>query len=159
MRGKKTGQTTWNKRLYKVWNNMRDRCRIPTHTHYKWYGAKGITICLEWDEYLNFYNWALNNGYQDNLTIDRINPKGNYCPENCQWISGSDNIRKANKDNNKEVLLTYNGQTMSYTQWSRHLGFSRGVIRQRIILNGWTIEKALTTPLLKVRIPKSEKMS
>lgn len=75
-------------RLYKIYHGMLNRCYLKTTIHFHNYGGRGITVCDEWKEnYEVFRNWALNNGYQDNLTIDRKNVNGNYEPENCQWLS------------------------------------------------------------------------
>ena len=86
-----------NTRLYKIWCGMKNRCSINNHTiNAKWYSNKGIKVCKEWEIYNNFKLWALSNGYDDNLTIDRIDADKNYCPENCQWIPMEDNARKVN---------------------------------------------------------------
>lgn len=75
-------------RLYEIWHGMKSRTKNKTNTAYKNYGAKGIKVCKEWtNDYQKFKEWALNNGYDDNLTIDRIDPDGNYEPSNCRWIS------------------------------------------------------------------------
>ena len=75
-----------NTRLYQIWTNMKTRCLNPNNRAFKWYGAVGISICVEWLDFKNFQEWALQSGYQDNLTIERRNPFGNYEPSNCTWI-------------------------------------------------------------------------
>lgn len=77
-------------RLFSIWMNMKTRCLNKNNRAYKWYGAVGITICHEWLKFENFQLWALSSGYKDNLTIERINPFGNYEPSNCTWIPKSE---------------------------------------------------------------------
>ena len=83
-------------KLWKEWNTMLWRCNPKNTTHKKWYSDKGIVVCDEWYTYLNFKKWALSNGYQDGLTIDRIDSNKNYCPDNCRWITLSDNVINSN---------------------------------------------------------------
>jgi hypothetical protein len=86
-----------NTRIYSIWKGMRYRCSNPNRPKYKHYGGKGISVSDEWtgeNGFINFYNWSMENGYNDNLTIDRIDSNKNYSPENCQWISLLENISK-----------------------------------------------------------------
>lgn len=80
-------------RLYKTWNDMLQRCNNPNLSNYRHYGGKGIQVCDEWRDFESFQAWALSTGYTDGLTIDRINPAGNYEPNNCRWLSRSENAR------------------------------------------------------------------
>lgn len=83
-------------KLYKVWCSMRRRCYNANTKDYKWYGGKDIKLCEAWDtDFRNFETWALANGYKNNLTIDRIDSKKDYSPDNCQWLTHSENSRKA----------------------------------------------------------------
>ena len=85
-------------RLCRIWYGMKDRCYRPTNSRYKYYGAKGVTVCEEWrTDFLPFYNWSVRHGYQANLTIDRINPYGNYEPSNCRWITIQEQQRNKRK--------------------------------------------------------------
>lgn len=84
-------------RLYTTWKNMRNRCSNSNRPDFKWYGGKGIKVCDEWNDFTIFRDWALNNGYTDELTIDRIDSNKNYEPDNCQWITQAKNSSKSLK--------------------------------------------------------------
>jgi hypothetical protein len=80
-------------RVYNIWNHMHRRCYDPNCPAFRWYGAKGVSICAEWFEPEPFATWASANGYDDTLTIDRINPFGDYEPSNCRWIPLSEQAK------------------------------------------------------------------
>lgn len=85
-------------RLYNIWSKMKERCYNPTRKAYKNYGKKGVSVCDEWlNDFQKFCDWAIENGYKDNLTIDRINSNGNYEPYNCRWVTLSENVRQKYK--------------------------------------------------------------
>ena len=88
--------------LYFVWKTMRQRCNNPNQHDYRWYGAKGVTICPEWDDYMAFREWALSHGYDGKLTIDRIDFNKGYSPDNCRFITIQE--QQQNKSNVKKVL-------------------------------------------------------
>lgn len=91
--------------LFSVWYNIRQRCSNPKRKDYKSYGERGIIVC-NWVSFKDFEKWALNNGWQKGLTIDRIDNDGNYSPDNCQFITKSDNSRKKKLDNQHGVCYT-----------------------------------------------------
>lgn len=103
-----TGQS--HSKLACIWYHMRSRCNNPNDTNYHRYGARGIMVCKEWEEdFLVFKAWADSTGYQDGLTIDRIDPNGNYCPENCRWLTLS-----AQQNNKRTTLIVFhNGKYKS----------------------------------------------
>lgn len=132
-------------KIYKAWSHMIDRCYKQKAKGYKNYGGRGISVCEEWkNNFQAFYDWSIINGYQDDLTIDRINNDGNYCPENCRWITID--IQSNNKSDNH--YITFNGKTQTLTQWSHETNIKQPTIRQRL-KRGWSIEKSLTTQLLR----------
>lgn len=135
--GKKT-------RLYGIWEDMKSRCLNSNNRRYSNYGGRGISISEKWNNYLEFHNWAINNGYSENLTIDRINVNGNYEPSNCKW---STQKQQANNRTNN-VYITFENKTLTRQQWSEILGFEKHVLKNRIKRN-WSIERALTTPKIE----------
>jgi len=84
-------------RIYRIWKGMRERCFNPNRKPYKNYGGRGISVCEEWNSYLVFKDWAINHGYSDYLSIERIDVNGNYCPENCTWIPLEDQSKNRRK--------------------------------------------------------------
>lgn len=131
-------------RIYKIWEGMKSRCDNPHNDRYKNYGGRGIDICDSWrKDFLNFYEWAINNGYKDNLTIDRIDVNGDYEPNNCKWSTPKEQAN--NRTNNRNI--TYDGKTLTLSQWADLLGINSYVLYHRIVSRKWTIERALTTPV------------
>lgn len=131
-------------RLYKIWDCMKNRCYNPNKKSYARYGGRGITVCDEWlNSFESFKEWACANGYQDDLTIDRIDNDQGYCPSNCRWATRKE--QNSNKSNNH--YLTYNGETKTLMQWSEVTGlpFSTLSTRARKWKNA-NAEEILLTP-------------
>lgn len=133
---------TVDKRLRQIYYDMKQRCYNSKRKNYKDYGGRGITICDEWLQNSNtFYEWALTNGYSDDLTIDRIDNHRGYSPENCRWAT------QKQQSNNKRssVLITYKGKTQTVAQWAEEYGHDVCMLRERLFRLHWSIEKALNT--------------
>lgn len=134
----------YKSRLYRIHHMMMCRCYTESTTHYENYGGKGIRVCKEWHNFMNFYNWAMANGYRDDLTIDRIDGNKDYEPSNCRWATKKEQSNNLLSNN----VISFNGKTMTMAQWSEELGINRNTLDKRI-RTGWTIEKAMTTPVNK----------
>ena len=105
-------------RLYKIWAGIKTRCFNKKSNSFARYGGKGITMCQEWQKsYENFRNWAINNGYKDNLTIDRIDNNGNYEPSNCRWATSS----QQQNNTSKTIKLKYNQKIYSAKELAKFL--------------------------------------
>lgn len=132
-------------RLYTIWNGMKNRCNNSRDENYKNYGARGIKVCDEWqNDYSLFRKWALENRYSENLTIDRINNNGNYCPENCRWATR----KEQNNNTRQNRYIEYNGEIKTLSEWATNYDLTRSCLKNRIN-KGWEIERALTTPSRK----------
>lgn len=131
-----------NTRLYRIWTGIKNRCYNPKQDNYAYYGGKGVTVCDEWIQSFDaFYDWAINNGYHESLTIDRIDVSGNYCPENCRWITAEE--QSLNRTDN--LVISFNGKSQTLKEWSKEVGIAYSCLLYRID-SGWSIDKALTTP-------------
>lgn len=107
-------------RIYKIWKGIKTRCYNPNHHTYAYYGARGIRMCDEWcNDFMSFYTWSTNNGYNDSLSIDRIDPNGHYEPFNCRWVTQKE--QQYNKNNS--IMVNYYGER-SLTDLARILNVS-----------------------------------
>lgn len=131
-------------KLHNVWKGMRKRCLSPSSHNYYLYGARGIKICKEWDEFLDFKQWAINSGYKEGLSIEREENDGNYGPPNCRWATPKEQSNNTRTNH----PITYNGVTKNVTEWAREKGMTDSTLFLRI-KKGWDIEKIINTPVLK----------
>lgn len=139
-------------RIHYIWRAMKDRCYNPNNSHYYLYGGRGITICNEWlNDFMSFYNWSMNNGYSENLTIDRIENDKSYSPNNCRWAT--DIVQSNNKRNNK--LFTHNGESKSLAEWCRIFGIKYTTVQSRLN-HGYSFEESISPNFKKKDIFKSE---
>ena len=143
------------KRLNTIFRSMKNRCYNPKCYEYNVYGGRGITICDEWLNperaktsgrvtlgWLAFKDWALTHGYQDNLSIDRIDNNEGYSPSNCRW---TDSKTQANNRGDFVFKITYKNKTQTLKQWCEELGLKYQTILKRIQVHNWPVEKALET--------------
>lgn len=138
-------------RLYELHKSMMDRCNRATAHEYENYGGRGIKVCDEWQNFQNFYEWAKNNGYDENAkrgqcTLDRIDVNGDYEPSNCRFVPMK--TQQRNRRNN--VLITYNGETHCMSEWAEIAGIRYGTFLKRIYA-GWSMEDAMNKPLVYIR--------
>jgi hypothetical protein len=127
-------------RLYRIWGGMLSRCENPNREKFKKdYQDRFITVCPEWHDFSVFHDWALANGYADNLMIDRIDNNGSYKPDNCRWVTAK--VQGNNKRNNR--YFTYNNETKTIAQWADVTGMKYSILYYRLVIKGLNVEKAL----------------
>ena len=130
-------------RLYNIWKSIKARCYNSNNHAYDRYGGRGIVMCDEWKHnYVSFRDWALDNGYDNSLSIDRIDVNGIYSPQNCRWAD--DYMQANNKRDNHNIEI--NGEVKTMKEWCDHFGTRYGLVRDRISVLHWEPERALTTP-------------
>lgn len=127
-------------RLYRIYNCMKNRCGdVNNHR----YGGRGITVCDEWNTFEKFQEWALANGYEETLTIDRIDNNKGYSPENCRWV---DERTQAN-NTSRNRTITYNGETRTVAEWARIKNVKYRAFYNRVRY-GWSDEDTIATPVM-----------
>jgi hypothetical protein len=134
------------KRLYACWNHMIARCESPNATHYEYYGGRGISVCPEWrSSFIAFRDWAMANGYRDDLTIERKRVNGDYEPDNCEWIPQADQVWNKRTTRFVEAF----GEVRPLGLWARdeRCTVTYGTLSNRL-RRGWTPEDAIATPNL-----------
>ena len=125
-----------NTRLYHILSNMKGRCYNKNVKDYKNYGGKKIIICDEWlNDFMNFYNWSMENGYKEELSIDRKDVTGNYEPSNCRWADMV--TQENNRTNNRLIVL--NGITKTLSEWTKFYGLKHSTVANRITRH-WSVE-------------------
>lgn len=115
-------------RIHKIFRKMTERCYSKNYPEKHLYSERGITICDEWKDNFNaFYEWSMQNGYQDNLSIDRIDNNLGYSPQNCRW---ADKYQQANNKRNN-VVIEHNGMTKTLAEWAKYLGLTYATLQNR----------------------------
>lgn len=134
-------------RLYKCWQDMKSRCYNKNNKNYHQYGGNGITVCNEWlDNYQTFRIWATENGYSDELTLDRIDFESDYTPNNCRWVS----IKKQQNNRSNNRYIEFNGEVKTLSEWCEDLGLNKSTISSRINREG-------TEPLIALGLSEKYK--
>lgn len=135
-------------RIHKIYHNMKSRCLNEKNSRYEDYGGRGIRICVEWlgkyNGFINFYNWAMQNGYTDELTLDRIDNNGNYCPENCRWV----NRKTQSRNTRRNINITINDITMCIQDWCSFYRIKAPAVFIYAKRNNVSIEESLMRRIL-----------
>ena len=115
-------------RIYKIWCHMNERCKAKTHKQYSDYGGRGIKVCDEWSDFSTFFNWAKNNGYKEELTLDRIDNNGGYFPSNCRWAD----VFTQQNNQRRTVRISVGDVTKTLSEWSNETGIKKATIYSRL---------------------------
>lgn len=126
-------------RIYRIWIGMKNRCMNPNYSLYANYGGRGIIVCKDWLSFQVFYDWAITNGYQKDLTIERKDVNGNYEPDNCTWLD----MDSQRRNTTRSKRITFNGKTLTMRQWANEIGIDISTLCNRI-KSGLSVEQALT---------------
>lgn len=133
-------------RLYRIWLGMKARCNTPTASHYEDYGGRNIKVDSEWNDYIKFKDWALKNGYADNLTLDRVDTDGDYRPDNCRWVTQKEQMRNTRHN----VWITYNGETKTIAEWAEITGIKYHTLKARVKKHRDNVEQIFATRIREV---------
>jgi hypothetical protein len=132
-------------RIYRIWQNMKRRCSNRNCREYLHYGGRGISVCEDWaNDFLSFYKWSIENGYTDELTIDRIDVNGNYEPSNCRWST----VKEQATNRRSNLSIEINGETKTVKEWCNISGITESTFYDRIH-RGWQGEMLLSKPRRK----------
>lgn len=137
----KHGHAKLRSPTYRVWSQIKRRCLVPTNKDYRYYGARGISVCERWWKFENFL--ADMGERPANRSIDRINNNGNYEPGNCRWAT----VVEQQRNRGNIIMLTFKGETKPLTAWAEQIGLKEKTLRARIYDSGWPVDLAISTPL------------
>ncbi len=141
----KKGEMT---QIYSTWTAMRQRCNNLKHPEYKNYGKRGIVVCKRWEKFENFLE-DMGEPPTDKHSIDRIDNDGNYCKSNCRWAT----LKQQQRNKRNNLFITYDGKTQCLAAWAEEFDIKYGTLESRL-RRGWSIGKALTTPVKKSKRSK-----
>lgn len=133
-------------RLHRIYHWMKRRCYDPKTPRYEDYGGRGISVSREWIDkahgFDNFVQWAIENGYSDRLTLDRIDVNGDYCPENCRWVT----YKEQNENKRDTKWVVYKGKKIQLKRLCEKIGVCYDTVHNRIYSLGWDVERAIMEP-------------
>lgn len=134
-------------KIYRSWASMKKRCHNPNDHSYHYYGNRGIRVCEEWySDFTSFYRWAVQNGYEEDLTLDRINVNGNYEPTNCRWITQ----KEQSNNTRRNKFYFFKGNNCTLSQISDDCNIPYSVLYKRL-KRGWNLEEATTVPVRDIK--------
>ena len=138
-------------RIYSIWTGMKTRCLNKNHTWFKHYGGRGIKVCEKWLNFVGFYE-DMRKNYSKDLTLDRIDPSGNYCKENCRWAT---KLQQSNNARNN-IIIEYNGEKKSLKEWSEIKKISYFTLYSRLFGFNWKIEDLFLPKGYTQRLPRKK---
>lgn len=121
------GRSFYKEPWYNSYRAMMDRCYREKNVNYKYYGGRGIKVCDDWHNILNFETWVKEHPYFDGATIDRIDSNGNYEPNNCRWAT----MFEQDKNRRNSIIIEWNGEKHNITEWAKITGLNRGTLNNR----------------------------
>ena len=142
VKGEKNKKPHRDSKLYRVYHGMKERCYNENCKTFNYYGGKGVKICDEWlNDFDTFYEWSIKNGYQDGLSIDRIDVDGDYSPDNCKWVTQKEQASNTTRNRRYE----YKGELLTISELAEKYNINRNTLNYRLNV-GWEITKAIETP-------------
>jgi len=141
---KRTTHGLWGTPEYAVWGAMIQRCDNPNNGNYKNYGKRGVSVCKSWHSFENFIS-DMGSRPSKKHSIDRLDNDGDYSPENCQWRT----TKQQRANTSRNVFYAHDGVKMTISQWAEKIGCNKNTLRERVVKLGWSVEKAITTPVRK----------
>lgn len=127
-------------RIYEIWCGIKKRCENPNSSGFHIYGSREIKICDLWrHDFLEFYDWAIKNGYSKTLTIDRIDVNGDYCPENCRWVDA----KTQSNNTRRTIIVNYNEESLSVKQLSEKIGVNYNRLLKAIRKYNMSVDDAI----------------